>query len=77
MLVHHELANLLLLRRRHVDRGLLAADDCRPRLRVFAVVENGRRVTPAEIARDVGRLFSENFLKWTGRSSIVAAAPAV
>lgn len=41
------------------------------------VVENGRPVSAAEITRDVGRLFSENFLKWTGRSSIVAAAPAV
>ena len=41
------------------------------------VVENGRRVTAAEIARDVRRLFSENFLNWTGRSSLVAAAPAV
>ena len=41
------------------------------------VVENGRPITAAEIARDVRRLFSENFLNWTGRSSIVAAAPAV
>jgi hypothetical protein len=41
------------------------------------VVENGRSVTRAEIARDVRRLFSENFLNWTGRSSRVAAAPAV
>jgi hypothetical protein len=41
------------------------------------VVENGRSVTAAEIARDVRRLFSENFLNWTGRSSAVAAAPAV
>jgi len=43
----------------------------------IAVVENGRPITSAEITRDAGRLFSENFLKWTGRSSIVAAAPAV
>jgi len=41
------------------------------------VVENGRSVTAAEITRDVRRLFAENFLNWTGRSSIVAAAPAV
>jgi hypothetical protein len=41
------------------------------------VVENGRSITTAEIARDVRRLFSENFLNWTGRSSLVAAAPAV
>lgn len=41
------------------------------------LVENGRSVTGAEIARDVRRLFSENFLNWTGRSSLVAAAPAV
>jgi hypothetical protein len=41
------------------------------------VVENGRSITTAEIARDVRRLFSENFLHWTGRSSLVAAAPAV
>jgi hypothetical protein len=41
------------------------------------VVENGRRITAAEIARDVGRLFAQNFLSWTGRSSIVATAPAV
>ena len=41
------------------------------------LVENGRSVTSAEIARDVRRLFSENFLNWTGRSSLVAAAPAV
>ena len=41
------------------------------------VVENGRSITAAEIARDVRRLFSENFLNWTGRSSLVAAAPAV
>jgi len=41
------------------------------------VVENGRPVTTAEIARDVRRLFSDNFLNWTGRSSMVAAAPAV
>ncbi len=43
----------------------------------IGVVENGRRVTTADIARDVRRLFSENFLNWTGRSSLVAAAPAV
>ncbi len=41
------------------------------------VVENGRPVSTAEIARDVRRLFSDNFLNWTGRSSMVAAAPAV
>lgn len=41
------------------------------------IVENGRRITAAEISRDVRRLFSENFLNWTGRSSVVAAAPAV
>jgi hypothetical protein len=41
------------------------------------VVENGRPVSTAEIARDVRRLFSDNFLNWTGRSSIAAAAPAV
>jgi hypothetical protein len=41
------------------------------------IVEDGRRVTAAEIERDVRRLFSENFLNWTGRSSVVAAAPAV
>ncbi len=41
------------------------------------VVENGRRITPDEIARDVRRLFSDNFLNWTGRTSLVAAAPAV
>ena len=41
------------------------------------LVENGRSVTGAEMARDVRRLFSENFLNWTGRSSLVAAAPAV
>jgi hypothetical protein len=32
------------------------------------VVENGRAVMPAEIARDVRRLFSDNFLRWTGRA---------
>jgi len=32
------------------------------------VVENGRPVMPAEVARDVRRLFSENFLRWTGRA---------
>ena len=41
------------------------------------VVENGRPVTTAEITRDVRRLFSENFLNWTGRSPAIAAAPAV
>lgn len=41
------------------------------------VVENGRRVTVAEIERDVHRLFSDNFVNFTGRSSIPAAAPAV
>jgi len=41
------------------------------------VVENGRPVSTAEIGRDVRRLFSDNFLNWTGRSSMVAAAPAV
>jgi hypothetical protein len=41
------------------------------------IVENGRRITAAEISRDVRRLFSENFLNWTGRSAVVAAAPAV
>ncbi len=33
-----------------------------------ALVENGRAVMPAEIARDVRRLFSGNFLRWTGRA---------
>jgi hypothetical protein len=32
------------------------------------VVENGRPVMPAEIARDVRRLFADNFLRWTGRA---------
>ena len=41
------------------------------------VVENGRPVGVAEIERDVRRLFSENFLNWTGRSTAVTAAPAV
>ena len=41
------------------------------------VVENGRPVTVAEMTRDVRRLFSENFLSWTGRSPAIAAAPAV
>ena len=41
------------------------------------IVENGRPVSAAEIARDTRRLFSENFLAWTGRSTTVAAAPAV
>jgi hypothetical protein len=31
------------------------------------VVDNGRPVMPGEIARDARRLFSENFLRWTGR----------
>jgi hypothetical protein len=43
----------------------------------IGVVENGRRVTTADIVRDVRRLFSENFLNWTRRSSLVAAAPAL
>jgi hypothetical protein len=33
------------------------------------LVENGRPVMPAEIARDVRRLFADNFLHWTGRPS--------
>jgi len=41
------------------------------------IVENGRRVTAAEIARDIRKLLSENFLNWTGRSTVDAAAPAV
>lgn len=41
------------------------------------VVEDGRPVAVSEIARDVKRLFSDNFLNWTGRSTAVAAAPAV
>jgi hypothetical protein len=41
------------------------------------IVENGRRITAAEITRDVRKLFSENFLNWTGRPTVVAAAPAV
>jgi len=41
------------------------------------IVEDGRRITANEITRDVRRLFSENFLNWAGRSSVVAAAPAV
>ncbi len=32
------------------------------------LVENGRAVMPAEISRDVQRLFSGNFLRWTGRA---------
>jgi hypothetical protein len=32
------------------------------------LVENGRPVMPAEITRDVQRLFSDNFLRWTGRA---------
>ena len=43
----------------------------------LGVMENGRTLTTAAIARDVGRLFSENFLNWTGRSSTLTAAPAV
>ena len=39
--------------------------------------KNGRPVTVAEMTRDVRRLFSENFLNWTGRSPAIAAAPAV
>jgi hypothetical protein len=34
------------------------------------VVENGRAVMPAEIARDVRRLFSDNFLHWTGKTQV-------
>jgi hypothetical protein len=41
------------------------------------VLENGRPIGTAEIARDVRRLFSDNFLNWTGRNAAVAAAPAV
>jgi hypothetical protein len=41
------------------------------------VIENGRPIAIGEIERDVRRLFSENFLHWTGRSTAVAAAPAV
>jgi len=41
------------------------------------VMDNGRKITTGEIARDVGRLFADNFLRWTGRSSTIAAAPAV
>lgn len=32
------------------------------------LVEDGRPVMPAEISRDVRRLFSDNFLRWTGRA---------
>jgi hypothetical protein len=32
------------------------------------VIEDGRPVMPGEIARDVQRLFSDNFLRWTGRA---------
>jgi len=32
------------------------------------LVENGRPVMPGEIERDVRRLFSDNFLRWTGRA---------
>jgi len=32
------------------------------------VVENGRAIMPAEISRDVRRLFCDNFLRWTGRA---------
>jgi len=41
------------------------------------VIENGRPVAVSDIVRDVRRLFSENFLNWTGRSTAAAAAPAV
>lgn len=41
------------------------------------VLEDGRPIRTAEIARDVRRLFSENFLNWTGRTAAAAAAPAV
>jgi hypothetical protein len=41
------------------------------------VVENGRPVSVAEIARDVRRLFVDNFANWTGRPVSAAAAPAV
>ena len=33
------------------------------------VVENGRPVSVAEITRDVRRLFCDNFLTWTGRTT--------
>lgn len=32
------------------------------------VVESGRPVMPVEIARDVRRLFSDNFVRWVGRA---------
>ena len=32
------------------------------------VVENGRAVMPGEVIRDAKRLFSDNFLRWTGRT---------
>jgi hypothetical protein len=32
------------------------------------LIDNGRPVMPAEISRDVRRLFSDNFLRWTGRA---------
>jgi hypothetical protein len=32
------------------------------------VVENGRAVMPGEVLRDAKRLFSDNFLRWTGRA---------
>jgi len=32
------------------------------------VVENGRAVMPGEVIRDAKRLFSDNFLRWTGRA---------
>ena len=41
------------------------------------VVENGRPVSVDEIARDVRRLFVDNFVNWTGRPLAAAAAPAV
>src|SRR5215213_4240889 len=40
------------------------------------VLENGRPMAVAEIARDVKRLFTDNFLNWTGRTT-AAAAPAI
>jgi hypothetical protein len=40
------------------------------------VLENGRPIAVAEIARDVKRLFTDNFLNWTGRTT-AAAAPAI
>jgi hypothetical protein len=40
------------------------------------VLENGRPIAVTEIARDVKRLFTDNFLNWTGRTT-AAAAPAI